>query len=363
MNAPLADVSSGIFDVLGLPLELRQSIYRLHLSNEGEVDYLGAEDNTEEITHDKPAIKPLLGANVLRVCKQIYDEAILSAYDNRKWAMGYAPITPDRLTVNCAQRLARILPATAEKIQRLSLNIEITLETPYKLVRSTAMGDPAKLKSLRTLELFLVLGDIGVRATRWVYQRDSTWRNAPFLVGLICEILAQVPSHIGVVWLVAIVLLIHENPQHATIALLNFPSTSIPKNSIKMLVPCVIPFWLIALYVLLASAAFSDQNGLLCARQRPAQLHIHGNRNYQQQMSLQPAIESASSRLLLRAAFTSPSFKHSDTRTLAQASTHTNSTQLAYGSDGLWAGDSRPFRSQGESLNDGLIPRIENMKY
>ncbi|KAG9737985.1 hypothetical protein KCU75_g16840, partial [Aureobasidium melanogenum] len=201
MNAPLADVSSGIFDVLGLPLELRQSIYRLHLSNEGEVDYLGAEDNTEEITHDKPAIKPLLGANVLRVCKQIYDEAILSAYDNRKWALGYAPITPDRLTVNCAQRLARILPATAEKIQRLSLNIEITLETPYKLVRSTAMGDPAKLKSLRTLELFLVLGDIGVRATRWVYQRDSTWRNAPFLVGLICEILAQVPSHIGVVWL------------------------------------------------------------------------------------------------------------------------------------------------------------------
>ncbi|KAH0352219.1 hypothetical protein KCU83_g3997, partial [Aureobasidium melanogenum] len=128
-----------------------------------------------------------------------------------------------------------------------------------------------------------------------------------------------------------------------------------------MLVPCVIPFWLLALYVLLASAAFSDQNGLLCARQRPAQLHIHENRNYQQQMSLQPAIESASSRLLLRAAFTSPSFKHSDTRTLAQVSTHTNSTQLAYGSDGLWAGDSRPFRSQGESLNDGLIPRIEDM--
>ncbi|KAH0024759.1 hypothetical protein KCU78_g4951, partial [Aureobasidium melanogenum] len=125
-----------------------------------------------------------------------------------------------------------------------------------------------------------------------------------------------------------------------------------------MLVPCVIPFWLLALYVLLASAAFSDQNGLLCARQRPAQLHVHGNRIHQQRMSLQPAIESASSRLLLRAAFTSPPFKHSDTRTLAQVSTHTNSTQLAYGS---WARDSRPFPNQGESLNDGLISRIEDM--
>lgn len=127
-----------------------------------------------------------------------------------------------------------------------------------------------------------------------------------------------------------------------------------------MLVPCVIPFYLLALYVLLASAAFSDHNGLLCARQRPVQLRIHGHRNRQQQMSLQTAIKPVPPKLLT-AAFTSPSFKHNDTRTLAQDSTHTNSTQLAYGPDGLWARDSRPFPSQGESLNDGLISRVKDM--
>ncbi|KAG9526598.1 hypothetical protein KCU93_g5458, partial [Aureobasidium melanogenum] len=191
---------SGIFNFLGLPLEFRHSIYRLHLSNEGEVGYK-ADDLLPEITYDEPAIKSPLGVNLLRVCKQIYNEAVPFAYDNRKWAMGYAPTTPDRLTVSCAQRLACIPPATAEKIQRLSLNIDITLKTPYDLVRSIAMGDLTNLKSLRTLELFLVLGDVGVRAPRWVHQRDSTWRNAPLLVGLVCGILAQVPSHIEVVWL------------------------------------------------------------------------------------------------------------------------------------------------------------------
>ncbi|KAH0168539.1 hypothetical protein KCU67_g3441, partial [Aureobasidium melanogenum] len=191
---------SGIFNFLGLPLELRHSIYRLHLSNEGGVGYK-ADDLLPEITYDEPAIKSPLGVNLLRVCKQIYNEAVPFAYDNRQWAMGYAPTTPDRLTVSCAPRLACIPPATAEKIQRLSLNIEITLKTPYDLIRSIAMGDLTKLKSLRTLELFLVLGDVGVRAPRWVHQRDSTWRNAPLLVGLVCGILAQVPSHIEVVWL------------------------------------------------------------------------------------------------------------------------------------------------------------------
>ncbi|KAG9572357.1 hypothetical protein KCU77_g1881, partial [Aureobasidium melanogenum] len=147
---------SGAFDFLGLPLELRQSIYRLHLSDGGEIGYKTYDDSLQEIAHDEPAIKPLLGVNFLRVCKQVYNEAVLFAYANRKWAMGNAPIIPDRLTVNCAQRLACTPPATAEQIQRPSLNIETTLETPYNLVRSTAMGDPAKLKSLRTLELFLV---------------------------------------------------------------------------------------------------------------------------------------------------------------------------------------------------------------
>jgi hypothetical protein len=128
-----------------------------------------------------------------------------------------------------------------------------------------------------------------------------------------------------------------------------------------MLVPCVIPFYLLTLYVLLASAAFSDHNGLLCACQHPVQLRIHGHRNRQQQMSLQTAIKSVSPNSLLTATFTFPSFKRTDIRTLAQDSTHTNSTQLGYGSDGSWARGSRPFTSQGKSLNDGLISGVEKL--
>ena len=190
---------TGIFDFLGLPRELCDRICRLHLSNQGEVDYLEADDNTEEITHDKPAIKPLLGVNLLRVCKQIYDEAVLYAYEKRKWAMGYAPITPDKLTIDCAQRVACIPPTTAEKIQHLAMNIEVTFKEPYDAVRSIAMGDLTKLQSLRTFELFLVLGDFVIHAPRWLRQRDDAWRNAPLLFGLVCGIVAQVPTRVEVV--------------------------------------------------------------------------------------------------------------------------------------------------------------------
>lgn len=44
---------TGIFDFLGLPRELRHSIYRLHLSNECEVSYQICDDNGEETTLKK----------------------------------------------------------------------------------------------------------------------------------------------------------------------------------------------------------------------------------------------------------------------------------------------------------------------
>ncbi|KAH0370138.1 hypothetical protein KCU65_g2881, partial [Aureobasidium melanogenum] len=127
-----------------------------------------------------------------------------------------------------------------------------------------------------------------------------------------------------------------------------------------MPVPRVISFWLLALYVLLASAAFSDQNGLVYTRQRPAQLHIRGHRNYQQQISLQAAIESESPELLPTAAFTSPSSKYTNTRTFIQDLTHRNSTKAAHGSGGLWTESSRPLSRQRENLKDGLIAGIES---
>lgn len=49
----LAATPSGFFDFLGLPRELRDRIYRLHLSNECEVNYKFCDDNGNEITCKK----------------------------------------------------------------------------------------------------------------------------------------------------------------------------------------------------------------------------------------------------------------------------------------------------------------------
>ncbi|KAH0278191.1 hypothetical protein KCU91_g2658, partial [Aureobasidium melanogenum] len=201
MDTPPTALRSEFFDFLSLPLELRNRIYSLHLSNEGVVDYLEADDDAEEITHDEPVIKPVLGVNILRVCKQIYDEAVLLAYANRRWAMGYAPITPDRLTIDCAQRLACIPSDTAEKVEHLGMDIEITLNQPYSLVRSISMGDLPKMKSLRTIELNLVLESGPNQSPRWLNRLNATYRDSPLLVGLVCQILSQIPAQISVVWL------------------------------------------------------------------------------------------------------------------------------------------------------------------
>lgn len=200
MDTPPTALRSDFFDFLSLPLELRNGIYYLPQSSGGEVDYLEADDDSEEITHDEPALKPVLGVNILRVCKQIYDEAVLFAYANRKWALRYAPQTASGLTTDCIHRLACMPRATAERIQHLGLNIDVNLWEPDNLVRSIAMGDLTKLKWLRTLELFLSFGDSGF-PPRWMLQRNTTWRSAPLFVGLVCGILAQVPVHVEIVWI------------------------------------------------------------------------------------------------------------------------------------------------------------------
>ncbi|KAG9685605.1 hypothetical protein KCU95_g12220, partial [Aureobasidium melanogenum] len=128
-----------------------------------------------------------------------------------------------------------------------------------------------------------------------------------------------------------------------------------------MLVPRVILFWLLALYVPLASTAYSGHYFTLHLRQRPAQLHIYQHKNHQQHMSVQDAIEWASPESLPEAAYTFLSSRHIDNRILTYGSPRTNSTQLIHASDGLWSELSRPAHNQGENLNDGLISGITGL--
>ena len=82
MAMPIVTTRPGIFNFLGLPPELRNRIYQLNLSEKGIVDY---EDTSGDIcvSYDKPRYKLNLGINVLRVCRQIYDEAVSFAYADR----------------------------------------------------------------------------------------------------------------------------------------------------------------------------------------------------------------------------------------------------------------------------------------
>ncbi|KAG9948352.1 hypothetical protein KCU85_g5045, partial [Aureobasidium melanogenum] len=204
MDTPPTALRSDFFDFLSLPLELRNGIYYLPQSSGGEVDYLEADDDSEEITHDEPALKPVLGVNILRVCKQIYDEAVLFAYTNRKWAMGFAPQTSDGLTIVCAQRLACIPNDTAEKVERLSLDNIIDLWSPTNIITSVAMGDLTKMKSLHTIELDLIFECGSDPSPGWLDRRNDTYRDSPLLIGLVCQILSQIPAQISVVWKSAI---------------------------------------------------------------------------------------------------------------------------------------------------------------
>ncbi|KAH0341846.1 hypothetical protein KCU81_g6009, partial [Aureobasidium melanogenum] len=350
MDTPPTALRSEFFDFLSLPLELRNRIYSLHLSNEGVVDYLEADDDAEEITHDEPAV--------------------FFAYANRKWAMGCAPQTSNGLTIDCAQRPACIPNDTAEKVERLSLDIVIDLWSPTNIITSVAMGDLTKMKSLRTIELNLILECGYDPSPGWLNRRNDTYRNSPLLIGLVCQILSQIPARISVMWKSAIwdqETSGDEGEVDADLLYLaqKYSATKgcacIINQTKFMLVPSVTPFSLLALYMLLASATFSNQNGLLYARQRAAQLHVYEHKNHPQHMSLQIAIGSASPKLLLTAAFTSSSFENTNTGGLSRDTTRTNSTQLVDGSDGLCGKHSRPISNQGEKLNDGLTSRIEEM--
>jgi hypothetical protein len=208
MNAPIAASPPDVFNFLGLPSELRSHIYWLNLGQKGDVsyqtyDYQTYDDLGFQIVHDKPAVKPVLGVNISQVCKQIYHEAVMLAYWGRKWDLGTAPRDSGKATVDCAARLACIPHDTAEKIQELGLEMVISLQTPISFT-SVAMGDLTKFKSLRRLKLSVFLESGYDHAPEWLLHRGDLYRNSPFLIGLVCQMLSQIPDHLGITWLSAV---------------------------------------------------------------------------------------------------------------------------------------------------------------
>lgn len=119
--------------------------------------------------------------------------------------MGYAAETPDGSAIDCAERLACIPYNTTENVQWLGLDIMINLWSPTNIVTSIAMGDLTKMKSLRIIELNLVLESGPNPSLRWLNRRGATYRNFPLLIGLVCQILNQIPAQIQeVVWMSAV---------------------------------------------------------------------------------------------------------------------------------------------------------------
>ncbi|THZ10173.1 hypothetical protein D6C95_00742 [Aureobasidium pullulans] len=154
MDLSTTNESPGVFDFLRLPRELRDLVYSLHLSKPGKVGYEGDDDYCVQRIDDEIAFKPTIGINILRVCRQIYDEAVTYAYIDRKWAMGYL-LEPYPRAIHPAQRLSCIPSKTAEKVQHLGLDMRIYLYKSGRNVAPVDMDGLFKMKSLHTLELFM----------------------------------------------------------------------------------------------------------------------------------------------------------------------------------------------------------------
>jgi hypothetical protein len=201
MSAQIATTPPGVFDFLGLPPELRNRVYQLHLSQEDEVNYIYSQGiRGPGIMCDTPVAKLLLGVNILRVCRQIYDEAVSFAYADRLWSLGEAPAALDSTGIDCAQRLTCIPHYTIGRVEQVRLEIEIDLRLPTSIVTPVAMGDLTRLKSLKILELFVGLDNMQPHLPKMYGYGDYSLRNSPFLVGLVCGVLSQLPVQVEVVW-------------------------------------------------------------------------------------------------------------------------------------------------------------------
>jgi hypothetical protein len=97
--------------------------------------------------------------------------------------------------------LACIPHYTIDRVQHLGLDFLIDLRMPTSIVTSVAMGDLSKLKSLQSLELFIILDNGCRHIPKRLRYSDTPCHASPFLVGLVCETLSQIPAHIEVSWL------------------------------------------------------------------------------------------------------------------------------------------------------------------
>jgi hypothetical protein len=202
VGVPIAITPPGLFNFLGLPSELRNRIYWLILSQGDDVDYQEVDTCGDTQVWDVPIIQILPGINILRVCRQIYKEAVMFAYAHRRWALGTAPIVSLReYAVDCGPRLICIPDGTDEKVQHLGLILVIEMDSATSLIASVTMGDFTKLKSLRSLELRVMLDLRGDHAPRWLRRGRDEYRYSPFLLGLVCQIISQVPVQIEITWL------------------------------------------------------------------------------------------------------------------------------------------------------------------
>lgn len=186
MDTPIVIAPSGVFNFLGLPSELRNRIYQLHLSKSGDVAYRKWSFPFLRIVYDRAMTKPFVGVNLLRVCRQIYLEAIEYAYTDRTWDLG--------CDHQCARRLGDMPSGTVEKIQLLKLLARVDLQDPTLSVRSFTMGNISKMRSLRTLNIW-VAANLSETPEDGISYFDS-----PALVDLVCHILSHIPVQTEVIW-------------------------------------------------------------------------------------------------------------------------------------------------------------------
>lgn len=189
----LARKTRGHFPFLSLPPEVRNEVYRFSLGLTTESMPIVRQVRAGS-TNSK---RHQLGVNLLRCCNQIYHEAIRYAYHCRWWQLGgrvwsyeYECWQDGRPVFDDSEYLGDLFHRTMNQIERLIVRVPVSWAAgPAPIVLKTL----EKMESLVRIKFALIFCGFD-------FEDIGDLSNEPPVVGLVVQILSQVPKHVKVGW-------------------------------------------------------------------------------------------------------------------------------------------------------------------
>lgn len=177
-------------DFLRLPLDIRHLIYDTHL----------APDQKEILSIGRVGIRPfrpIVGVNLLRTCRQVYEEAIRTVYRRRTFhlppAGGLANLI-GTMTHGC-ESIYTLNSSARKRVEAISIPILVPYldGTVHDFVCFKRLAEVPSLERV-SFAICLEHGE-----DNWDGICEYLWLS-PYLTGLVVQLLGAVPKNCTVVW-------------------------------------------------------------------------------------------------------------------------------------------------------------------